>query len=75
MQHLEAIQGAQPIRALLRRKQVEALTGLSRSSIYALMAKKDFPPAIPLTARAVAWTSESIDAWIKSRIAAAKHST
>jgi prophage regulatory protein len=58
--------------ALLRRKEVEARTGLPRSSIYALIAKKEFPAPINLTARAVAWPSDAIDAWIAERIASAK---
>jgi prophage regulatory protein len=58
--------------ALLRRKEVEARTGLPRSSIYALIAKKEFPAPVNLTARAVAWPSDAIDAWIAERIASAK---
>ena len=58
--------------ALLRRKEVEARTGLPRSSIYALIAKKEFPAPVNLTARAVAWPSNAIDDWIAERIASAK---
>ncbi|WP_295875280.1 AlpA family transcriptional regulator [uncultured Zhongshania sp.] len=59
---------------LLRRKQVEARTGLSRSTIYALMQQGEdkFPKPVPLVGRTVAWTSSSIDKWIAERIAAAK---
>ena len=70
MNHLEAIRGALPHRALLRRQQVQSLTGLSRSSLYALMAKGDFPQSIALSARAVAWSSVAIDDWITARIKA-----
>jgi prophage regulatory protein len=55
---------------LLRRKQVEASTGLTRSTIYALMAEAKFPKPVPLAGRTVAWTSSSIDKWIAERIAA-----
>jgi prophage regulatory protein len=58
--------------ALLRRKEVEARTGLPRSSIYALIAKKEFPAPVNLTTRAVAWPSDAVDAWIAERIASAK---
>lgn len=58
---------------LLRRKQVEAITGLSRSSIYDAIQHGNFPRPIPLTARTVAWTRSSIDQWISERISAAKH--
>ena len=52
--------------AILRRHQVEARTGLSRSSIYALMAKGEFPKPVQLTSKAVGWRSDSIDLWIGS---------
>jgi prophage regulatory protein len=58
--------------ALLRRKQVEAQTGLARSTLYSLIQKGDFPSPIRLTAKAVAWTSEDVQQWIASRIAASK---
>ena len=57
--------------AILRRKQVEARTGLSRSAIYALMAKDHFPKPVKLTAKAVGWRSDVIDAWLESREVAA----
>ena len=59
----------------LRRPVVEDRTGLSRSAIYALMARGEFPAAIPLTARAVGWEESAIDAWIAARIAAADNET
>lgn len=57
---------------LLRRKQVEANTGLTRSTIYALMSEGKFPKPVPLVGRTVAWTQSSIDKWIAERIAASK---
>jgi hypothetical protein len=39
---------------LLRRPEVEARTGLSRSAIYALMQSGDFPKPVRISARAVA---------------------
>lgn len=57
--------------ALLRRTQVEALTGLKRSSIYALMKEGAFPKCVKLSVRAVAWSAEAVQAWIASRIASA----
>jgi prophage regulatory protein len=53
---------------ILRLPTVKARTGLSRSSIYAFVARGDFPRPISLGARAVGWNSESIDAWIAARI-------
>lgn len=51
----------------LRRPAVESLTGLSRSTIYDLMAKGQFPRPVRLTARAVAWPESTIVAWLESR--------
>ena len=57
-------------RALLRLQQVQALTGLARSTIYKLISEKRFPAPISPSGRSVAWDSHAIDAWIQSRIAA-----
>lgn len=59
-------------RHLLRRQQVEALTGMARSTLYALIARGEFPAPIKLTGRAVAWPSDVVGAWIDSRIQAAQ---
>lgn len=58
--------------AILRRKQVEARTGLSRSAIYALMARDQFPKPVKLTesGKAVGWRSDVIEAWLQAREAA-----
>lgn len=52
---------------LIRRREVQARVGLSRSSIYALMADKRFPAPVRLSERAIAWREEDIEAWISSR--------
>lgn len=57
---------------ILRRKQVEARTGLSRSSIYAGIAAGTFPAPLPLGEKSVGWLEHEIDGWITSRIAARK---
>ncbi len=54
-------------RPLLRLPAVLRLTGLSRSTIYKLMAAGEFPPAHKITRRAVAWCSSEIDQWVDSR--------
>jgi prophage regulatory protein len=54
---------------ILRRKQVESRTGLSRSTIYARIAAGTFPSSIDLGGgRAVGWVAAEIDAWIEERI-------
>lgn len=49
-----------------------ARIGLSRSHIYLLVRRGDFPKPIPLTAGTVAWLESDINAWIEARIAAAR---
>jgi prophage regulatory protein len=51
----------------LRRVAVEELTGLSRSTIYDLMAKGAFPRPVRLTGRAVAWPESAIAEWLAQR--------
>ena len=53
----------------LRLTEVIVRTGLSRSTIYKLMAEDDFTPNVSLGARAVAWEEQEIEDWIFSRIA------
>ena len=54
---------------LLRLPAVKARVALCRSSIYARIAEGTFPPPVSLGARAVAWDSRAVDAWIAERIA------
>ncbi len=51
----------------LRRPAVQELTGLSRSTIYDLMAKGAFPRPVRLTAKAVAWPESAIADWLLNR--------
>ena len=37
----------------LRRREVEEVTGLSRSTIYALMSRGEFPKPVKVSTRAV----------------------
>lgn len=53
---------------ILRRKQVEARTGLPRSTMYQRMAEGTFPQPISLGPRAVGWLDCEIDAWIHEQI-------
>lgn len=58
--------------ALLRRPAVEAKTGLSTSSIYAKMARGEFPKPIRLGPKSVAWIEDEVDNWIAARVAASR---
>ena len=60
-----------PIDRLLRRPEVETLTGLSRAAIYQQMAQGQFPRPINIGRRAVAWPQSVIDDWIEARKAEA----
>jgi prophage regulatory protein len=53
---------------ILRRKQVEARTGLSRSTIYARIKEGTFPKPINLGARAVGWVESEIQAFLEYQI-------
>jgi prophage regulatory protein len=54
---------------ILRRKQVEVRTGLSRSTIYARIAEGTFPRPIDLGGgRAVGWIESEINSWVQTRI-------
>ena len=52
---------------IIRRKDVEIMIGLSRSTIYKLMSEGTFPKAIQLGQRAVGWRLSEINDWIDER--------
>ena len=52
---------------LLRRRQVEEITGLSRSSIYRLMRNGEFPLPVKVGPAAVRWKTSEITVWMESR--------
>ena len=52
---------------ILRLKEVTAKTGLSRSTIYALIGRGRFPRQIRLSQRAVGWYATDVDTWLQSR--------
>lgn len=54
---------------LLRRPEVENITGLSRASIYEKMDKGDFPRPVKTGLRAVAWVESEINDWQRQLIA------
>ncbi|MDA9325052.1 AlpA family phage regulatory protein, partial [Amylibacter sp.] len=50
----------------LRRKDIEKRFGLSRSTIYAMMADGRFPKPVKLGYRAVGWRSEDLLTWFEN---------
>jgi prophage regulatory protein len=57
------------MKKIMRRPEVESVTGLSRSSIYELVAAGTFPKPINLGGRAVGWLEGEIVAWVEKRVA------
>lgn len=55
--------------ALIRRKEVERITALSCSRMYALMALGEFPRPIQLGPMSVAWVASEVHEWVAARIA------
>lgn len=62
---------------ILRRKQVESHTGLSRSTIYSklrLNPKRPgdydptFPKPISLGAKSVGWIASEVEAWLQAQV-------
>lgn len=60
-------------RTILKRKKVEAVTGLSRSGIYDRLDSKsprhdpDFPQPVRLGQSSVGWYSDLVQIWIDTR--------
>jgi prophage regulatory protein len=54
--------------SILRRKQVEKRTGLSRSTIYLRIQEGTFPRPINLGVRAVGWLENEIEDWLAARM-------
>lgn len=55
---------------LIRRPQVQEITGLSRSSIYDQMERGTFPRPLRIGSRAVAWRESEVLDWMNTREAA-----
>jgi len=53
---------------LLRLPVVCDRVGYSRSTVYLLINRSEFPKPISIGERAVAWLESDIDAWIEARI-------
>ena len=64
MPHLTPTTPVSPSGGILRRDAVLALTGLSRSGMYDLIAKGLFPQPVRLGKRRVGWVDSEVYAWI-----------
>lgn len=74
-------QAVQPAPTILRRTQVEARTGLSRSSIYAKLRYDParpglydpaFPKPISIGLRTRGWIESEVTAWLEAQIKASR---
>jgi prophage regulatory protein len=52
---------------ILRITAVREITGLSRSTLYYLVKKKQFPPPVKIAARASGWIEAEVLSYIDSR--------
>lgn len=59
----------EPTPTIIRRNQVEARTGLSRSAIYAAVKAGSFPAPVALGPNSVGWLEHEVVIWIAARIA------
>ncbi|EEN99316.1 AlpA family transcriptional regulator [Vibrio cholerae] len=53
---------------LIRFREVLAMTGLSRSSMYRFIEENQLPTQVQLGGRAVAWVESEVQEWIAQRI-------
>ncbi|ENH7394710.1 AlpA family transcriptional regulator [Vibrio vulnificus] len=53
---------------LIRFREVLAMTGLSRSSVYRSIEENQFPTQVQLGGRAVAWVESEVQEWITQRV-------
>jgi prophage regulatory protein len=53
---------------ILRRREVQVRTGLSRSSIYRRAEDGTFPQPVQLGPRTVGWVEAEVQSWIEQRI-------
>lgn len=51
---------------MLRRPAVEAIIGVKRDALYAMIRAGKFPPPKKISKRATGWRSDEVQAWIES---------
>ena len=54
--------------AFLRMRQVCALTGLSRATIYRMIAAKTFPAGVNLSPRLTVWLEGEVREWMNQQV-------
>ncbi len=73
MKVAEAKREGRPARGgrFMRLPDVIATTGLSRPTIYRLIARREFPQQHHLTSRSVGWWETDVEDWLRTRNPAA----
>lgn len=64
---VQPLHAAQIADALLRLPTVQALTGLSKTTIYTLVARLDFPQPIRRGSRCTRWRASDVTAWLQAQ--------
>ena len=59
----------------LRIREVQIFSGLSRSQVYSLVAKGEFPRQVKVSEKASAWLLSELEAWMAERVAGRKPRT
>lgn len=54
---------------ILRRRDVERVTGLRRSSLYEKIRAGNFPRPLKINSRSVGWLSSEVAEWQRARVA------
>jgi len=57
----------EPLEPFLRLPEVLKITGLSRSTLYRMVAEHTFPAPVKLSRRAVAWNQHPVRQWAIGR--------
>ena len=53
--------------AIMKLPELVQRTKISRSAVYAMIARNEFPRPVRLGRRAVGWRVEDVEAWIADR--------
>ncbi|CAI1194497.1 helix-turn-helix transcriptional regulator [Serratia marcescens] len=61
--------GYTPRERFIRLPEVLYTTGLSRSTVYEMMGRKQFPVQVSLGGKNVAWLVSEVEHWMDERIA------
>lgn len=51
------------VQNILRRTEIERVTGLPRSTIYEKMSRGEFPKPVRISGRAVGWIESEVAEW------------